>query len=153
MPQSESMAQPHEPPATQRAPLRSTRHALWLAAVHSTQVRFDAHTNPPAQSASTRHCTHVSTLSVVSQRGVGAAHAASAVQPAADAQWPTPAVTPAHVSPPGQPLWLGPQPGTQKPFAPVQMRPESAAPQSASVAQPQSPVARLHFGSAPPQTA
>jgi hypothetical protein len=99
---------------------------------------------------STRHCTHVSTLSVVSQRGTGEAQSPSAVHPVAGAQWPTPPATPRHVSFVGQPLRLGPQPGTQKPFEPVQTRPESAAPQAASLEQPHRPVASRHCGWAPP---
>jgi hypothetical protein len=95
----------------------------------------------------------VSTFSVVSQRGVGAAQSASLAQPAAAAQWPRPPETPAHVSFAAQPLRPRPQPGTQKPFAPVQTRPESAAPQAMSVAQPHRPVATRHCGSAPSQPA
>jgi hypothetical protein len=97
VPQSESIAQPHEPPATQRAPARSTRHALSLAMVHSTHVLFDPQTNGAAQSWSTRHWTQVSTFSMVSHRGVGAAQSASLVQPAGVAQCPRPPKTPAQV--------------------------------------------------------
>jgi hypothetical protein len=150
-PQSASVAQPHEPPETQRAPPRSARQALWLVAVHSTHVFVPvAQTNGAGQSLSRRHCTQVSTLSVVSQRGKGDAQSASAVQPRAVAQWPTPAETPTQVAGAGQPLWLGPQPGTQKPFGPLQIRPELAAPQVASLAHPQRPVATMHWGWRPP---
>jgi len=78
------MAQPHDPPETQRAPPRSARHALWFIVVHSTQVFVPvAQTKGAGQSLSTRHCTQVFALSVVSQRGNGDAQSASAVQPAA----------------------------------------------------------------------
>jgi hypothetical protein len=76
-PQSESIKQPHEPPATQRAPLRSMRHALWFAGLHSAHVCEGEQTNGAGQSASRRHCTHWSTLSVMSQRLSGAAQSAS----------------------------------------------------------------------------
>jgi len=145
------MAQPHDPPETQRAPPRSARHALWFIVVHSTQVFVPvAQTKGAGQSLSTRHCTQVFALSVVSQRGNGDAQSASAVQPAAVAQRPTPPETPTQVALPGQPLWLGPQPGTQKPFGPLQMSPESAAPHAASFAHPQRPVATRHRGWGPP---
>jgi hypothetical protein len=119
--------------------------------VHSTQVFLSpAHTNGAGQSVSSRHCTHVSTFSVVSPLGTGAAQSPSAVHPVAEAQRPTPAEAPTQVSLVGQPLWPEPQPGTQNPFGPVQMRPESAAPHAASVEHPQSPVAARHCGCAPP---
>ncbi len=71
-PQSASAVQPHEPPVTQRAPPRSMRHALWSVGVHSTQVCVSvAHTKPPVQSRSARHCTQTLLPSVVSQRPVG----------------------------------------------------------------------------------
>src|SRR5258708_16244180 len=108
-----------------------------------------AHTNGAGQSLSRRHGTHVSTLSVVSQRGRGGAQSASAVHPPAVAQWPTPAETPTQVAFAGQPLWLGPQPGTQNPFGPGQMRPEPAPPQATSFPQPQRPVAKGHWGCPP----
>lgn len=95
----------------------------------------------------------MSTLSVVSQRGKSDAQSASAVHPPAVAQWPTPAETPTQVAFAAQPLWLGPQPGTQKPFGPLQMRPELAAPHAASVAHPQRPIATRHWGWAPPHWA
>jgi hypothetical protein len=152
-PQSESMAHPQESPATQRAPPRSMRHALWFVAVHSTQVfESEAHTNGAGQSWSTRHCTHTSTFSVVSQRGTGVAQSPFAVHPVAVEQRPTPPETPPQVSFVGQPLWLGPQPGTQKPFGPLQMRPEIAVPQAASVEHPHRPVAARHSGCAPPHS-
>ena len=150
-PQSESTAQPHESPATQRAPPRSARQLEELVGVHSTHVLVSvAHTNGTAQSASMRHCTQRSALSVVSQRCRGAVQAPSLVQPDAASQRPRPPAGAEHVSPEGQPLRPVPQPGSQKPFGPLQMRPESAAPQAASVAHPQRPVAVRQMGSAPP---
>jgi hypothetical protein len=149
-PQSESTAQPHEPPATQRAPPRSARHPEELVDVHSTQVMVSAaQMNGAAQSVSTRHCTHRSAPSVVSQRGSGAAHAPSVVQPVGGSQRPRPPAGAEHVAFDGQPLWPAPQPGSQKPFGPLHTRPESAAPHVASVPQPQRPVAVRQRGSEP----
>jgi hypothetical protein len=152
-PQSVSIAQPHEPPATQRPPLRSTRQALWLAVVHSAQVRIEvSHTNGAAQSVSTRHCTQRSTLSVMSQRPSGAAQSPSAAHEVAVVHAPTPPVT-THVWFVGHPLCPGPQPGSQKPFGPLQMKPEVAPPHAASVVQPHRPVATMHWGSRPTHAA
>jgi hypothetical protein len=143
-PQSVSIAQPHEPPATQRPPLRSTRQALWFAVVHSAQVCIEvSHTNGAAQSVSTRHCTQRSTLSVMSQRPSGAAQSPSAAQVVAVVHAPTPPVT-THVWFVGHPLCPGPHPGSQKPFGPLQMKPEVAPPHAASVVQPHRPVATMH---------
>lgn len=77
LPQSESITQPQEPPATQRAPFRSMRHALWFVGVHSAHVCEGEQTNGAGQSASRRHCTHWSTFSVMSQRLSGATQSAS----------------------------------------------------------------------------
>jgi hypothetical protein len=146
-PQSLSIAQPHEPPATQRAPAWSLRHADWFMAVHSTQVRVVIEQmNGDAQSASPRHCTQRFAPSVVSQRRVGIAQSPSPAQ-AALWQWPTPAATSTHVWPEGHPLRPGPQPGVQKPLGPLQITPEVGPPHEASPAapsQPHRPVAGRH---------
>lgn len=113
--------------------------------VHSAQVCVVvAQTNGTAQSVSTRHCTHRSTLSVVSQRPSGEAQSASAVHPVAVAHRPTPLMTSTQVWFVGHPLRPAPQPGSQKPFEPLQTNPEVVPPHAASVAQPQSPVAAMH---------
>jgi hypothetical protein len=97
-PQSLSIAQPHEPPATQRAPAWSLRHADWLVAVHSTQARVVIEqTNGAAQSVSPRHCTQRFAPSVVSQRRVGIAQSASPAHAVAVSQRPTPATTSTQV--------------------------------------------------------
>jgi len=55
--------------------------------------------------------------------------------------------------PVGQPLrGAGPQPGTQNPPAPLQIRPESAAPQERSSAQPQTPSSATQTGFTPPHS-
>jgi hypothetical protein len=152
-PQSASMAQPQDPPITQRAPARSARQADWSAGVHSTHI-FEAvaQTNGAAQSALTRHWTQRSAVSVLSQRRNGSPQSASVTHPVTGSQRPTPATTSTHVWPPGQPLRPGPQPGVQNPLGPVQMTPDIASPHPASVEQPHRPVARRHCGCAPPQS-
>ncbi len=150
-PQSASVAQPQAPPPRQRLPATSARQALLLAGVHSTQVRRSvAQTNGAPQSPSARHCTQWFAPSTISQRPVGAEQSASLPHPAEEAQWPSPAVTPTQVSPLGQPLRPGPQPGMQNPPGPLQTRPEAAPPQAASVEQPHRPVATMHSGRSPP---
>jgi hypothetical protein len=122
--------------------------------VHSTHDLVAVEqTNGAAQSAFTRHCTQRSAPSVVSQRRSGDAQSPSARQPVAGAHRPRPATTSTQVSPPGQPLRAGPQPGVQKPLGPLQTRPEVAPPQAASVEQPHRPVAATHCGCAPTQRA
>jgi hypothetical protein len=149
-PQSESMAHPHEPPATQRAPPRSARQADELVAVHSTHVLVSVEQmKGAAQSASTRHCTQRSAPSVMSQRCSGAVHAPSLMQPPVGSHWPRPPAGAEQVSLVGQPLRPVAQPGSQKPLGPVQTRPESEAPHAASVEQPHRPVGARQVGSAP----
>ena len=62
-----------------------------------------------------------------------------------------------QLSPIGQPLrGDGPQPGTQKPPTPLQISPESAAPQERSSdgpAQPQTPRSETQTGFTPPHSA
>jgi hypothetical protein len=70
------------------------------------------------------------------------------VQPAAAVHCPTAPAAAVQLWPAGQPLrGASPQPGWQRPPGPPQTRPESAAPQLWSVAQPQIPRSTRHCGS------
>jgi hypothetical protein len=92
----------------------------------------------------------------MSHRRVGAPQSPSPEHDVAAWHWPSPATTPTQVWPDGHPFRPGPQPATQKPFGPLQTRPESAAPHAASPAapsQPHRPVAGRHWGRAPAQRA
>ena len=114
--------------------------------MHSTQEwALPSHTSGAGQSLSTRHPTQRPVA--VSQRASGAPQSLSEAHGAGIVHWPAPPDA-AQVWPAGQPfLGAAPQPGWHKPPGPLQMSPESTAPQLWSPAQPQRPRSSRHWGS------
>jgi hypothetical protein len=156
-PQSVSLAQPQVPPAVQRAPPRSARHASAWPGAHSTQARVVAsHTRPAPQSPSTRHCTQRPPATEVSQWPSGAAQPPSLAHAiASPPQRPTAFVVLVHAAPVGQPSPARPShPGTQKPPALPHTRP-TFVPQAppAVASQPQIPRSTTQVGLSPWQAA
>ena len=156
-PQSASATQPQRPSVRHWLPASSGRHCGLFAAPGTHSSHFflvGSQTSGASQSVSKRHCTQCpSGPPLRSQCGSGARQSAS-VWHIAPEHWPTPFMMSRQLWPVGQPLrGAGPQPGTQKPPAPLQIRPESAAPQERSSdapAQPQTPRSATQTGFTPP---
>jgi hypothetical protein len=115
--------------------------------VHSRQVWLaPSQIIGAGQSVSPRQATH--RAAAVSHFDSGAAQSLSEAQPAGAMHWSAPPALVVQLWPAGQPLrGAGPQPGWQRPPVPLQIRPESTAPQLWSVAHPQRPRSRRHTGS------
>jgi hypothetical protein len=157
LPQSASARQPQRPSVRHWLPASSGRHWSVSPGAHSTHFFLVAsQTSGASQSVVKRHCTQRPSLPPLRSQWVsGWAQSASMWQSAPE-HWPTPFVTSRQFCPVGQPLrGDGPQPGTQKPPAPLQMRPESEAPQersSVAPAQPQMPRSATQTGFTPPHS-
>ena len=145
-PQSLSCVQPQRPPDRHCAPERSAPQFWVSAVVHSRQVWLvPSQTSGAGQSLSTRQPTQRPLPA--SQCASGAAQSLSELQGLVIVHWP-PLPAGLQVWPDGQPLrGAVPQPGWHSPPGPVQIRPESTAPQLWSVAQPQMPRSMRQAGS------
>jgi len=145
-PQSLSCVQPQRPPGRHCAPDRSAPQ-FWVSAVeHSRQMWVaPSQISGAGQSLSTRQPTQ--RPEPASQWASGATQSLSDAQAAVIVHWPA-APAALQVWPAGQPLrGAVPQPGWQRPPGPLQIRPESTAPQLWSLAQPQIPRSTRQAGS------
>jgi len=156
-PQSASVAQPQRPSVRHWLPASSGLHCGLLAApgTHSSHFFFvGSQTSGASQSVSKRHWTQCPSGPLLRSQWVSGARQSASLWHIAPEHWPTPFTMSRQVWPVGQPLrGDGPQPGTQSPPTPLQIRPESAAPQDRSSdgpAQPQTPRSETQTGFTPP---
>ena len=112
-------------------------------------------TSGASQSVSNKHCTQWPSGPPLRSQWVSGARQSASLWHIAPEHWPTPFTMSRQVWPVGQPLrGDGPQPGTQNPPTPLQIRPESAAPHersSVGPAQPHTPRSATQTGLTPPQ--